>query len=657
MIVNQIIIKNMRHYLPPILLILIVSLALYSNSLKNGFVYDDEDTVVNNIIIKDLSKLSILFDKKGYFDNSGESSYRPVCTFTYFIDYAFYELNPWGYHLTNIVLHAVNGILLFAFLTLSGKDREFMPRSAAAPPLQSNRHDIPYALSLLITFLFVTHPVLTEAVNAISYREDLLVFMFYLTTMILYLLVKTNIPHSNLIYSASCLSYFLALLSKEMAVTLPLTIYCYEWVLKNKDKGLRVIIYNRYNIGYIAITLIYVYIRFYLFQNPVNERLPPWSSSIRLITIPWLTLKYIAVMMAPFSLSADYKVNPVTTPFSPMFILSLTAVAFCVGVLFKIRKSEGWIAFGMAFFLITLLPVSNFIPIGNPLAERYLYLPAAGFTVVFGRLFYLIGSYNKRNLYILVPYLILICLYSIGTINRNKVWKDSYSLWYDTVKKMPDSQQAHYNLGLVYYGQGRLDEAMKEYLTVLEYNPNNIMAHNNLGNVYDRKGWLDEAIKEYLAVLKYNPSDTIAHYNLGRAYYKQGRSDEAIKEYLKALILDPNYVRAHYGLGVIYHSQGQIDKAIKAYLSVLRIKPNDLMAHYKIGVEYSLQNQLDDAMNEFRIVLELDPNNLIARNELAYIYMKKGLFGAAATEFETILKARPDFIPAREAIKSLKKQE
>ena len=141
-----------------ILFIIILAAILYANTLNNGFVYDDDYTVVNNVFISDFHNLTELL-QKNYFPSSGEITYRPVVTLTYFIDYALYGLKPWGYHLTNVLLHAANGVLLYIFLTLlfSGE---------GAP--------------LVTALLFLTHPVLTEAVNAISFREDLL--DLYLTT-------------------------------------------------------------------------------------------------------------------------------------------------------------------------------------------------------------------------------------------------------------------------------------------------------------------------------------------------------------------------------------------------------------------------------------------------------------------------------------------
>lgn len=176
---KEILREKSSHHILSISLILLISIAIYSNILKNGFVYDDEFTIVNNTLIKDFGNISKLWTKE-YFTTSGEMSYRPVVTFTYFLDYAIYGLKPWGYHLTNLLLHAINGVILYIFLTLFIQPSSY--RSPVTGALVSGVL-VPFVISLI----FVTHPVLTEAVNAISFREDLLCFLFFISALILYI--------------------------------------------------------------------------------------------------------------------------------------------------------------------------------------------------------------------------------------------------------------------------------------------------------------------------------------------------------------------------------------------------------------------------------------------------------------------------------------
>lgn len=609
------------HHLLSILLIVVISLAIYSNTLKNGFVYDDETTIVNSTLIKSLSNLPKLFSTE-YFVSSGEMSYRPVVTFTYFIDYAIYSMKPWGYHLTNILLHAINGVILYFFLVLLIPEE---PRRVGSAHLSIIR--ILANQPIVITLLFVSHPALTEAVNAISFREDLLAFMFYISAFSIFLYIKRATDHrpSTIgLYALSCLLFFLALLSKEMAITLPLIIFCYEWIYsKKEEKRLSSILLDRHNIGYIVVALIYLVIRFYLFYYPVEENVTAWMLSERLLTIPWLILKYVMLLIAPASLSADYVIPPIQTPFSPLFIFSFVIVGSCIVFLLRMKKRNEGITFGLLFLLITLMPVYNIIPIVNQFAERYIYLPALGFTLIAGSSIHLVMQKRKKGtgtVYLSIITAAILVVYSVGVVKRNVVWKDNFSLWMDTVVKVPESSKAHNNAGYAYhYLKGQIDNAIKEYLYALKLKPEYPEAHYNLGNAYSALRQIDTAVSSYLAAIRFNPDYVQAHGNLGSIYYVQGRIDEAIKEYLAAIRINPNYVDAHYNLGDIYLKQNRLDEALQEFKSVIRFNPNDPDAHYNVGI----------------------------------IYKTKGLKDASIMEFTTALQLKPDFIEAQQALISL----
>lgn len=525
----QLIMMVMKQHLLSIALIIALSSAIYLNTLKNGFVYDDEITIVENTLIKDIGNLRLLFDKTDYFAHSAEKSYRPVVTFTYFIDHALYGLKPWGYHLTNLLLHAVNGVLLYTFLILLFK-QSFL-NSPATRNFLLNNPPMP------ITLLFVTHPVLTEAVNTVSYREDLLAFFFYITTLALYLFIRSKFPDNRatiiLTYITSCMSYLFAILSKEMALTLPLIVYSLDWVYSN-GKGKAKIVPNRYSIGYIAITIIC----FYIFYNPPRGIIR-WAITERFLTAPWLILKYLFLLLAPVNLSAEYMISPIKSISSFPFITSFLIVISALTIAFILLKREKNVSFGIIFFVVALIPVLNLASIGNPFAERYLYLPTVGFSIiawiVIAHLFK-----KKKPHFLLTTFLILLAIYSLAVIKRNAVWKDNLSLWSDTVKKVPESDRVHNNLGIEYEKRNRLDDAEQHYKAALRLTPDFPEAYTNLSLVYLRRGWLDGAQQAAISALKLNPNYMYAHYNLGLIYIKMGLKDEARKEFETTLKLSPN---------------------------------------------------------------------------------------------------------------------
>lgn len=581
---------NRLQHLICIVIIVVFSIFLYANTLKNGFAYDDEFTIAYNVLIKDIRNLPVLFQIE-YLKLSGEISYRPIVTLTYFLDYAVFGLEPWGFHLSNVLLHAINGVLLYILLA-----------SLNLPPL-------------LGSLLFICHPVLTEPVNAISFREDLLVFFFYILSLNIYLLMRRSPSH--LFYAVSCLSYFFALLSKEMAATLPLIIYCYERGYCDAEKERLRSFLSKRLWGYIVISLIYAYLRFFHFYNPEAGNYPRWEVEERFLTVPWIFLSYLKLILFPISLSAVYEVVPIKSPTFQFLISSLIITLFLYTV-FAMRKREQGVVFGILFYFITLAPVYNLFPIIHPLADRYLYLPLAGiiiFTV--SAIHHLSGRLEYRAAFL--TFLIAIFfIFSLLVIERNEVWKNDFSLWSDSIKKMPDSNLAHTNLGNVLADQGRFDDALKELKAALVLKSRYPIAqtHNELGYVYYRTGQIEAAEQAFYTALDLNPNYSTAYNNLGMIHMEQGRFDKAIQDFKSALRSGPFNPLFHFNLGTVYAKKGEIDSAIQQYQAFLRFKPDDFYGHYNLGIVYMRKGMEMEAVKEFEIALKLYPNFLPARQGL-----------------------------------------
>ena len=600
------------------ILIVIYSITIYANTLTNGFLYDDRYTIIDNNLIKDFTGLYRLF-RMDYFALSGEMSYRPVVTFTYFLDYALYGLKPWGYHLTNLICHAMNGAVLYVFLVL-------ISNQAGVKSFISQNKFISFGnISFLVSLLFVAHPALTETVNAISYREDLLVFLFYIASLILYIFFTANNRNAKLFYPLSCFTYVLALFSKETALTLPLIVYCYEWFNVNRKRGyLYRFFINWYNIGYIFIALFYLYLRFFSFYNPREgkiQAIQAWTANERILTAPILLLNHLKIAMFPISLSADYAWSPTGFIFSGSLLFSLIiAVLLLLGALI-IKRSERKVSFGILFLLITLVPTLNIVAIANPFAERYLYLPIVGVAIILAVVIQYIAetsTYRARCILLIFLFFIL-GIYSVLIVKRNMVWIDDYSLWSDTVRKMPKSYRAHYNLGVSYGEKGKLEDAIQEYKTTLTLKLEYIDAYINLGDALIRLGRFNEAIMPF-EVARMLTGDPAVRNNLGNIYFKQDRFDQAIQYYQEALKLKSDYPEARAGLGAAYASKGKLEDAITEFRTALELNPELAEAHYNLGIVYLEKGLTDEARTELEITLKLKPNHLEAYQTLKSIH-------------------------------------
>ena len=340
--------EPLKKHLIPIFILLILTIGVYSNTLKNGFVFDDYFIIIDNIFIKDWKNLSGLLSKD-YFSRSGEATYRPVVTLSYFVDYSLWGLKPYGYHLTNVLIHSVNAVLVFLFVLLLIKGRR---------------------AAFLAALLFAVHPVLTEAVNAISLREDLLIVFFLLPAFLLFLKVSNSSMNKIrwwTFYILSLLLYLLALFSKEMAITFPLLLIGYHFCFKDKEEWQKGNSFFYYLSSYVVVTIFYLFLYLAPFINPNltpfgyhrAEGLSSPNTLTRLLALPQVLLKYLWLIMVPWELKADYviKVSWSSVLFSILLISIIGATVFHLSK--RYRKE----LFGLLWFFVSLLPVMNIVPI------------------------------------------------------------------------------------------------------------------------------------------------------------------------------------------------------------------------------------------------------------------------------------------------------
>ena len=597
--------KNLRL---SILIFVIVCLSqfVYLNSLSNQFVYDDGPTIVNNYFIKKWSNLPLLFHKD-YFIFSGELSYRPVVTLSYFIDYAFWKLNPFGFHLTNTLLHTLNSVLLFFLLR-----RIFNCRY----------------ISFVVTIIFSCHPVLTEAVNAISYREDLLTATFFIAAFLLYMKASKDERSFSPAYFASVVCYLLGIFSKEMAIILPLLIFLYDLIF-TKVQSLSYKL-TRYYTGYILATIFYLSMRFVILHNPIESHVsyPEGSIFINFLTMSKVLASYMKLFFFPVILCADYNVPYSSFLFDVSFILSFLLLVVVIVITYRLFFSSKILFFSVVWFFVSLLPVLNIVPIDNIMAARYLYLPIIGFCILVGNL--LVQHHNKtvsfNKPYITVTLLVLmLVMFSFKTTKQNTVWTNETVLWANTAIISPKSFKVHNNLGNSYVNTGKLDKALFEYKYALTLNNNYFYAHHNLGIIYNKMGMFKEAFIECQKALQINPSYPDTHNNLGLLYAKSNKLDLAVIEFTNAILNKPDYSDAYNNLGATYIRKGLYEKAIKECLEAIKYNDCNVDSYRNLIIAYLNNEQVDKAIEVSKKVLSLAPHRSDIRNLINLIYEQKAL--------------------------------
>jgi tetratricopeptide (TPR) repeat protein len=614
----------------------LLSLAVYANSLTNNFTnWDDPTLVVENVSIRSLdfnNLLSIFTPKSGH-------TYQPVRVLSYAIDYCIWKLNPIGYHLTNTLLHILSAIVLYLLLT------NVLNQIRGEKFGESNR-----TISLLTALLFAVHPVNVEAVAWIASRKYVLLAFFYFFSFYLYTKSSTKEQHSILPYLLSILTCILALLSSPFAVTLPGLLILYDYCRfrdmfpwKNIKKRLF------YYIPYILLTLI----QFIILANVLSTGPDPTVKQhyfnnplYTFFTMFRVLYDYTKNILFPFWLNNRYVDYISTSFFEYKTVISFCVITFLFILLFiQLKKGEKLALFCIGWFFITWLPVSNIIPISTTMADRYLYLPGVGLFLGFSLLVHkvLARFFGKISLPIIITSLVLILSLSLLTIQRNTVWANSLSLWEDSLSKSPNSPIAHKNLADALEERGRRDEAIRHYLQALHLKPDYAQAHNNFGLVLASQGKYEEAIDHYYRALRIKNEYSSAHNNLALALLQTGKIEEAARNLYAAVRLKPDWAEAHSNLGNVLFTQGRFNEAVTEYRGALRFKPNQAGIHHNLAMALSRLGRIEEAIEHYSEVVRLQPNSASAHNDLGVALASTANLQGAIEHYTKALEIQPDY--------------
>lgn len=607
----------------------------YGNSLLNGFVWDDHDAILYNNFITQQSNLPKLASRE-YFQLSRELTYRPLVTLTYFLDYSFWELTPAGYHLSNLLLHFAACLALFLFA------RGLFKNSAAA-----------FAAALI----FAVHPVNTEAVNVPAFREDLMAGLFALTALAARrksMDEDAGAVAGGLFYGLSLMCFLAALFSKEMALALPLVMVAQDMLFarESSDAPLRRNRPARYA-GYAAALAFYAAIRFVFMRNPAEASTPFLGGNLfaAAASAPKIFAGYATLLFLPFNLSAKYDIAPTRNIFEPDTLLSAFFIAACLWHAWRTRKTRPIEAFAITAFFISLLPVSNIVPIVNPVAERYLYLPCAFFCLfaasALARLALVLSgkmpslSPAKMRFVQACPLLAVSLVFAATSAIRNADWRDSLAIWSKTARRFPNHPDVLHELGDWHRNNGDLQAAMDYYGRALAVNPNHTAVRVNLGVIYETLGLLDQALEQYNAALAVSPGMSKIHNNIAIIHSKKGDMDRSIAEFQKAVEMDPYYPEPYVNMAIIYREQGRLDESMAITEKALAVAPNSSIVKLQAGRLNLLLGDEAKAMSYFNDLLARGQETAAVRYSLGYYYLENMRPAEALAEFAALLALNP----------------
>ncbi|MES0447386.1 MAG: tetratricopeptide repeat protein [Desulfobacterales bacterium] len=561
---------------------------------------------------------------------------------TFALNYKFGKLNVFGYHLVNVLVHIINGFLVYLLVFAILKQRPELTDSYDLSISESPDFLI-RELSLCAAMIFVVHPIQTQAVTYIVQRYASMAAMFYIGSILFYICARTlqrrptdkasNKLHLSGLYALSIACGMLAFLSKQNTATLPAVILLAEYLLINGT-------WNEWKKKLPWFVLLFIcWLLFVLFVlnlfnlsggefghgNLLEDVSALTKETVKVSRWHYLCTQfnvlviYIRLLFIPLKQSLDYMYPFKTgifdglTPLAFMFLIAIAGFG-----IWSIKRRPV-ITFSIFFFFITLSIESSIIPIRDALFEHRLYLPMFGFGfLVSSQLFHYLSK--KRSL-ALVLLLSITVYYGTATYLRNITWQDEATLWSDVVSKNPRNHRAHYNLGLTLNERGRIEEAIQHYLQALRIKPDYVRAHNNLGLALVRKGNIRGAMARFREALRIDPNDEKTHNNLGNALDNQGRTEEAIQHYLQALRINPDDENAHNNLGNALDNQGRTEEAIQHYLQALRINPDFMDAHNNMAIALVRKGNIEGAIARFKAALRINPDHIQAKNNLNRLLM------------------------------------
>jgi len=546
----------------------------FGPALSAGFTnWDDDRLVVDNAAIRGFS----IENLRAVFGYAHCGTYIPLTLLSFAVDYKLYGLKPAGYHFTNILFHVLSALLAFGLFCM-------LTRNPVA--------------AFIVGILFAVHPLRTESVAWVAERKDVLFVFFYFVTLCSY--VRYIRKPSWIFYSLSLFGFLLSGLAKGTALSLPLVLVLLDWLQGRKFKAR--LIWEK--IPFVAAAVTFGLLALFAQRTLQSAEVPIVK---RFFTANWVAVFYLTKALFPFHLSALYPYPagyPQTLPIA--FLLApipIAALAFVSGYSLPFTKK---FAFGLLFFLVTLVPVGQLVTVAGPeiAANRYTYLPLLG-------IFYLAGIgwvwLWKKIRFAAAERFVLGaagCVLILGlawlTWGRSRTWHNSITLWTDVLAKNPQIPEAYNNRGVAYAGLRQNDQALADYDRALALAPDFSRALNNRGTIYQRMGYFEKALADLDRAVRFDPKNADVHYNRGNLLMEMENYEAAIRDYEAAVVSNPGHWEAWNNLGNARCRAGDLNRGIADYDRILAAEPGYAEAYHNRAVAFFLKRDFDRAWQDVK---------------------------------------------------------
>jgi len=581
----------------------LTTLAAYWQVKGHDFVnLDDSDYVTDNPnVLAGLTPDSI----KWAFTAAHSGNWHPLTWLSHMLDCQLFATDAGWHHITNLLLHVANTLLLFTLL---------------------NRMTNARWKSAFVAAAFALHPLHVESVAWISERKDVLSTLFWMLTILSYIRYAERTALTR--YLLTLLAFAAGLMAKPMLVTLPLVLLLLDyWPLSRFQSGqtnthakTRPILYLiAEKIPFLVIALISSIVTFLVQQS--SGAVKDAALKIRIANAFLSYAKYIEKTIWPTRLAAFYPHLRENVPilYAAIAALILLAITFCI---LRQSRHRPWLILGWFWYLGTLVPVIGIIQVGTQaMADRYTYVPLIGlFIIIAWQLPDLIGKWRYKKAVLALAAAVAILAMALGTRRQAAYWQNSYALFEHATKVTNNNYVAYHGLGTALYNQQDYEQAIANYKKTLSIRPNHANAPGNIGLAllkledYDQAAnWFRKALTRYGERQKW-------HAGLAAALQQQGRLDQARDHLNNALKIKPDNINIRKKLADILFLLQEFSQATVNYRQIAQAAPSDPNAHNNLAVALTRSGRLDLAIKSYEQVLKLRPDSIAPMNNLAWYF-------------------------------------
>ncbi len=665
--------------------------AVYGPVLGHDFVhFDDGAQVIENPLVRSLGPSNLV----RIFTSRCVTSYYPVRTLSFAVDYAFWRLDPTGFHLTNVVVHTANVLLVFWLaLRLIGRPRRPFepaagPSSAALGAKEEAAEDVlpgrdsrepsgasanasgassrsrlepldgagpgrvwPVLAAAFGAGLFAFHPVAVEPVAWVAGREELLMVLgalgclhFHLTARRIEAAAGGLTRTAVAAHVGAVLAAVAACWSNAMAAVLPAVVTGWDLLGLPRRRWLRSLVATA-PLWALGVVTLLLKAAEKAGPTPAGGETEALSIGERALLVLNVYRANLTTLAWPANLTILHPDVEPGGPLSPGALAALAAVAGTIAALVLLRRRKAAL-FGLVLFLAGLAPSAQIIPHHIHRADRFLYLPLVGLSLAAGAL---IGTLRRRWARATAAVVAAAALagWVFVDVAQVAVWRDRLTVFERAAELNPESPRVLNNLGLAVADRGDYDRAMELYRQALRIDPSDHAIQSNLGVALFRTGRTEEAINRYREALRVHPAYPKAHNNLANALAKQGRTEEAAGHYRAAIRADPWYTLARYNLATMLAEQGRLDEAVARFREALALDPDHVDAHNNLGNTLLLTGHPGRAVEHYRHALRVDPEHVEARLNLGRALADLGQGDEAVRQYERAVEIAPDHAAGR----------